>query len=163
MMDLMDDFDRLEPDAVFPKFITRAHTTAGGARAGSGAGAGGASGMPAGGLIRGDVATVARLRQAARRSDALAEQVQIILGMVHAAAGSLPDRLAQADWGTDAVTTAGGRVAEAVAVPALNAQALAGLLEQLGELDKAVDAAEQLGAEVLARQADGKAEAFAAD
>ena len=126
------------------------------------AGAGGSSGMPSGGLIRGDVATVGRLQQAARQADALAEQVQILLGMVHAAAGSLPDRQAQADWGTDAITTAGGRVAEAVAVPALNGEALAGLLEQLDVMDDAVAAAEQLGAEVLSRQADGKAEAFAA-
>jgi hypothetical protein len=155
MMDLIDDFDRLQPGAVFLRFNTRA---------GSGAGAGGASsGMPSGGLIRGDVSTVARLRQAARQADALAESVQILLGLVHAAGGSLPDRLAAADWGTDAVTAAGNGIGDAVAVPALNAEALTGLLEQLGVMDTAVDAAEQLGAEVLARQADGRAEAFAAD
>jgi hypothetical protein len=126
------------------------------------AGSGGASsGMPSGGLIRGDVATVGRLQQAARQADALAEQVQILLGMVHAAAGSLPDRLAQADWGTDAVTSAADAVGDAVSVEALNAEALTGLLEQLGVLDAAVAAAEQLGAEVLSRGADGRAEAFA--
>jgi hypothetical protein len=127
------------------------------------AGAGGSSGMPSGGLICGDVATVGRLQQAGRQADALAEQVQILLGMVHAAAGSLPDRLAQADWGTEAITAAGNGIGDAVSVEALNADALSGLLEQLDVMDSAVEAAEQLGAEVLSRQADGKAEAFAAD
>ena len=137
-------------------------TTAGaGTGAGAGAGAGGAlSGMPGGGLIRGDVATVGRLQLSARQADALAEQVQIILGMVHAAAASLPDRLAAADWGTEAITEAGNQVGEAVAVPALDAEALTGLMEQLGVMDDAVTAAEQLGAEVLARRADGQAAAF---
>lgn len=121
------------------------------------------SGMPSGGLIRGDVTSPGRLEQAGRQADLLAEQVQIVLGMVHAAAVSLPDRLAAADWGTDDITAAGNKVAEAAGVEALNADALTGLLEALGETDTAVDAAEQLGAEVLSKGADGKAEAFAAD
>lgn len=118
------------------------------------------AGMPSGGLIRGDVTTVARLREAARRADALAEQVQILLGMVHEAAASLPDRLAQADWGTDPVTDAGNGIGDAVAVQALTAPSLTGLLEALGVMARAAQAAEQLGAEVLARQADGQAAGF---
>lgn len=124
----------------------------------------GGQGGQGGSLIRGDVATVGRLQQAARQADALAEQVQIILGMVHAAASSLPDRLAAADWGTDAITAAGDTIGDAVGGQAsLNGEALDGLLEQLDVLDGAVGAAEQLGAEVLARRADGQAVAFVQD
>ena len=42
----------------------------------------------------------------------------------------------------------------------LNSELLTGLLEQFGEMDGEISSAEQLGAEVLAKQADGKAEAF---
>jgi hypothetical protein len=125
------------------------------------AGSGSGAGYPSGGLIRGDVTTVGRLQQAARQADVLAEQVQAALQLVHAAASTLPDRLAAADWGTDDITNAGTAVGEAVGGSQLDSAALTGLLEQLDAMDGAVGAAEQLGAEVLARRADGAAEAFA--
>jgi hypothetical protein len=130
------------------------------------AGAGGGSGYQGSGsgLIHGDVSTVGRLQEAARRADALAEQVQIIVGMVQGAAASLPDRLAQAEWGTDGITAAGEAIGDTVTgVASLDSAALDALLEQLDVMDGEVTSAEQLGAEVLARRADGQAEAFVAD
>lgn len=129
------------------------------------AGSGGqSSGFSGGGLIRGDVTSVGRLRDAAQQADALAEQVQIILGMVHTAAASLPDRLTQAEWGTEGITAAGDGIGDAVGGrSALDSQALDGLLEQLDVMDGEVTSAEQLGAEVLARRADGQAQAFVED
>jgi hypothetical protein len=124
------------------------------------AGSGPGAGYPGGGLIRGDVTTVGRLQQAARSADVLAEQVQLALVLVHAAASTLPDRLAAADWGTDDITSGGTAIGDAVAGNQLDAEALAGLIEQLHAMGSAVDAAEQLGAEVLAKRADGQAEAF---
>jgi hypothetical protein len=124
----------------------------------------GGNGGKGGGLIHGDVATQGRLQQSAKAADTLAEQIQIILGMVHSAAITLPERLAAADWGTDGITAAGDRIGDSVARQSeLDHQALVGLLEQLNEMDGEITAAEQLGAEVLARRADGAAEALAGD
>lgn len=118
-------------------------------------------GMPGGSLIGGDLATVGRAQESARRADALAEQVQIVLGMVHGAASTLADRVAAADWGTDGITRVADTISDTVSSQStLNSELLTGLLEQFGEMDGEISSAEQLGAEVLAKQADGKAEAF---
>jgi hypothetical protein len=125
------------------------------------AGGGKSPGMPGGSLIGGDITTVRRAQESARRADALAEQVQIVLGMVHGAASTLADRVAAADWGTDGITRVADTISDTVSSQStLNSESLTRLLEQFGEMDGEISSAEQLGAQVLAKQADGKAEAF---
>jgi len=104
--------------------------------------------------------TAAQLRQQARQADVLAEQVQALVAGLDAAIASLPDRVAAADWGTDAITRAVDDLAAVAAAGLAQTGALAGLSERLQHLQAAVAAAEQLGARAAELGAAGPVQAF---
>jgi hypothetical protein len=118
------------------------------------------AGGPAGPGLSGEGWTAAGLRGQAHQADVLAEQVRALLIVLHTVIATLPDRLAQADWGTDDITRAVDDLAHAAAAGPADAAGLGRVDEQLRRVQAAVAVAEQLGARVAELGAAGAVEAF---
>jgi hypothetical protein len=98
-------------------------------------------------------ATTSALRSQTGRVEALAEQVQLLHGIITGWTGGLGDRLAQAPWGTAQINAA----AEPVAMAGTD---MDGLSDGLAGLTGACHAAMLVGAEAGAKAATGAAESF---
>ena len=107
--------------------------------------------------------TPVQVRRQACHADVLAEQVQVLLGVLHTAITGLPDRVVQVDWGTGPVTQAVVDLADAAAGGLGDAAGLARVDEQLQRLQIAITVAEQLGARVAAATVAGPVDAFQRD
>ena len=94
------------------------------------------------------------LRAQARQVDALAEQLQLLLGVIGGWAEGLSDRLRQAGWTTAGITAAAEQVSAA-------GEDLDALTEYLQALETACRAGAAAGEHVNAAGAAGAAEAFA--
>lgn len=97
--------------------------------------------------------TTGQLRAQARHVDALAEQLQLLLGVIGQWSAGLVDRLAGASWGSEQITAA----AEAVGA---TGEDLDALTDQLAALEEACRSAANVGAEASATSATGAAQAF---
>lgn len=97
--------------------------------------------------------TAGDLRAQAAAADALAEQLQLLMGVVNDWRTQLVDRLAGAGWGTEQISSAADALAGAGDDPTTLTDVLAGLVQ-------ACQDAIAVGAEAAAKKATGAAEAF---
>jgi hypothetical protein len=125
----------------------------------TGAGAGGfqtqASGFAGPAGLNAVPETARDLRAQAGAADALAEQLQLLMGVVNDWRTRLGDRLAGAGWGTEQITVAAETVDGA-------GEDLTALQDGLASLLQACQDAITVGAEAAAKAATGAAESFQA-
>lgn len=100
-------------------------------------------------------ATTADLRAQARQADALAEQLQLLTGVITGWRGGLGDRLAGAIWGTEQIDAAADALGG-------TGDDMTALTDGLSALAQACQDAITVGAEAAAKAATGVAEAFQA-
>lgn len=99
--------------------------------------------------------TTSDLRAQARQADALAEQLQLLTGVISDWRGGLGDRLAGATWGTEQIDAAADALTG-------TGDDMTAVQDGLSALAQACQDAITVGAEAAAKAASGAAEAFQA-